>query len=300
MSNYSIKDLEHLTGVKAHTIRIWEQRYEIITPKRSDTNIRYYTDDDLKHMINVSLLNNNGFKISKIAKFTAEEINQEVYKVLDVNDNYQDQISALTMCMLEFDEAHFEKIISSNILKKGFESTMVNIILPFMMRIGVLWLTGAVSPAQEHFISNLIRQKLIVAIDAQITSSVPDKPSFMLFLPEGELHEISLLFASYVIRARGFKVIYLGQSLPLHEVKDVYKGCKSEYLLTVMTSLTQINDVQKYLDQISSSFPESKILITGRQVVGNDFKLGENMEVLVSMPYFLSLMDSIVAETATV
>ncbi|NLR91060.1 MULTISPECIES: MerR family transcriptional regulator [Flammeovirga] len=293
MSNYSIKDLEHLTGVKAHTIRIWEQRYKIITPKRSETNIRYYNDDDLKLMLNVSLLNNNGFKISKIAKLTEAEIHEEVLKVVDVNDNYFDQISALTMAMLEFNESHFEKIIASNILKRGFEESMIHIIMPFMHRVGVLWLTGSVSPAQEHFISHLIRQKIIVAIDAQVVDPDPQKSEFMLFLPDGELHEISLLFAAYMIRARGFKVIYLGQSLPMVELKQVYDSKKADFLLTVSTSIAQIGDMQKYIDDLGDTFPESKILLTGRQIVGNDYKMKDNMEVLPSLQYFRELLESI-------
>ncbi|OHX68147.1 MerR family transcriptional regulator [Flammeovirga pacifica] len=293
MSNYSIKDLEHLTGVKAHTIRIWEQRYKLITPKRSETNIRFYNDSDLKLMLNVSLLNNNGFKISKIAKLSQDEIHDEVLKVVETNESSFDQISALTMAMLEFNESHFEQIIASNILKKGFEDTMINIVMPFMSRIGILWLTGSVSPAQEHFISNLVRQKIIVATDAQIIENQPDQPTFMLFLPEGELHEISLLFAAYMIRARGFRVIYLGQSLPFNELKDVHNGFQSEYLLTVSTSIAQISDMQKYIDKLGSAFPDSKILLTGRQIVGNDYKMHDNMEVIPSMQYFMELLDSL-------
>ncbi|ANQ47522.1 MerR family transcriptional regulator [Flammeovirga sp. MY04] len=299
MSNYSIKDLEHLTGVKAHTIRIWEQRYKIITPKRSETNIRYYNDADLKLMLNVSLLNNNGFKISKIAKLSQNDIHDEVLKVVETNENNFDQISALTMAMLEYNEAHFEKIIASNILKKGFEDTMIHIVMPFMSRIGILWLTGSVSPAQEHFISNLVRQKIIVATDAQILDNVPEQPSFMLFLPEGELHEISLLFAAYMIRARGYRVIYLGQSLPFNELIDVYKCFKPEYLLTISTSLSQIGNMQDYIDKLGNTFPQSKILLTGRQIVGNDYKMTDNMEVLPSMQYFMELLENIKV-TATV
>ncbi|MBB3698561.1 MerR family transcriptional regulator [Flammeovirga yaeyamensis] len=299
MSNYSIKDLEHLTGVKAHTIRIWEQRYKIITPKRSETNIRYYNDADLKLMLNVSLLNNNGFKISKIAKLSQDDIHDEVLKVVETNENNFDQISALTMAMLEYNEAHFEKIIASNILKKGFEDTMIHIVMPFMSRIGILWLTGSVSPAQEHFISNLVRQKIIVATDAQILDNVPEQPSFMLFLPEGELHEISLLFAAYMIRARGYRVIYLGQSLPFNELIDVYNCFKPEYLLTISTSLSQIGNMQDYIDKLGNTFPQSKILLTGRQIVGNDYKMIDNMEVLPSMQYFMELLENIKV-TATV
>jgi len=165
VSTYSIKDLEHLTGIKAHTIRIWEQRYDILSPKRTDTNIRYYDSTDLKHMLNIALLNNNGYKISKIAKMSQEEVFEAVLQTIDKNNNYSDQINALTVAMIDLNEAQFEKIMSTNILQIGFEDTMLNIIYPFLTKIGFLWQIDSINPAQEHFMTNLIRQKLIVAID---------------------------------------------------------------------------------------------------------------------------------------
>ncbi|KXX70146.1 MerR family transcriptional regulator [Flammeovirga sp. SJP92] len=293
MSTYTIKDLEHLTGIKAHTLRIWEQRYKIIIPKRSDTNIRYYNDDDLKLMLNVSLLNSHGIKISKIAKLTQEQIREEVFNVLNTSDNYSDQITQLTTSMLNFDEFQFEKIISSSILKYSFEESMINIILPFLTRIGFLWQIGAISPAQEHFISHLVRQKIIVALDAIVLRDDKDKPRFTLFLPEGELHEITLLFASYIIKSRGFKVTYLGQSLPMQELKEVYKTTPSEYMLTVSTSLLKIGNLQDYILQLGKEFPDTKILLTGRQVIGMDYELTENAELLPSLPGFIQMIEGL-------
>ncbi|MDX5478997.1 MAG: MerR family transcriptional regulator, partial [Cyclobacteriaceae bacterium] len=168
MSTYSIKDLEQLSGIKAHTLRIWEQRYSLLSPKRTDTNIRYYDDEDLKLILNVALLNDNGIKISKIASMSSEEMREQVVKMTEKSLTHDDQIHALTICMIEMDEERFDKVLSTNILKIGFEQTMMNIIYPFMSKIGVLWQTGAINPAQEHFISNLVRQKLIVAIDGQM------------------------------------------------------------------------------------------------------------------------------------
>ncbi|MEX0883706.1 MAG: MerR family transcriptional regulator, partial [Cyclobacteriaceae bacterium] len=204
MKYYSIKDLEQLSGIKAHTLRIWEQRYKILKPKRTETNIRYYDDDDLKLILNVALLNDNGFKISKIAKLNMEDIKSEILKLTERSFKFDDQIHALIIAMVELDEERFEKIISTNILKIGFELTMINIIYPFLSKIGILWQTGSIHPGQEHFISNLVRQKLIVAIDGQMYTGGGKK--FLLFLPEGELHEISLLFSSYLLKSNGHKV----------------------------------------------------------------------------------------------
>ncbi|WP_288370425.1 MerR family transcriptional regulator [uncultured Algoriphagus sp.] len=278
MSTYSIKDLEQLSGIKAHTLRIWEQRYNLLSPKRTDTNIRYYDDADLKLILNVALLNDNGFKISKIASMEHQELRDEVMKLTDRSLTHDDQIHALTISMIEMDEERFDKILSSNILKLGFEQTMLNIIYPFMSKIGVLWQTGAINPAQEHFISNLVRQKLIVAIDGQVTNGGGKK--FLLYLPAGELHEISLLFACYLIKSKGHKVIYLGQNTPNEDLNSVYAMHQPDYLMTVVTTSPSAEQIQEYLDNLSERFSEAKILVSGYQVIGQDLRLPSNVEQL--------------------
>ena len=278
MSTYSIKDLEQLSGIKAHTLRIWEQRYNLLSPKRTETNIRFYDDQDLKLILNVALLNDNGVKISKIASMDSVEIREEVMKLTERSLTHDDQIHALTICMIEMDEDRFDKILSTNIIKLGFEQTMMNIIYPFMSKIGVLWQTGAINPAQEHFISNLVRQKLIVAIDGQISKGGGKK--FLLFLPEGELHETSMLFASYLIKNKGHKVIYLGQSTPYEDLLSVYNLHQPEYLLTVITTSPSSEYVQEYLNSLSKRFPNANILVTGYQVIGQDLVFPANARLL--------------------
>jgi DNA-binding transcriptional MerR regulator len=275
VSTYSIKDLEQLSGIKAHTLRIWEQRYNLLSPKRTDTNIRFYDDDDLKLILNVALLNDNGFKISKIASMASAEIRNEVIKLTERSLTHDDQIHALTISMIEMDEERFDKVLSGNISKLGFEQTMLNIIYPFMSKIGVLWQTGAINPAQEHFISNLVRQKMIVAIDGQKRFSGGKK--FLLFLPEGELHEISLLFATYLIKSKGHKVIYLGQSTPKDDLLSVYKVHQPEFLLTVITTSPSAEYAQEYINSLSERFSDSQILVTGYQVIGQDLTLPSNV-----------------------
>lgn len=286
MSTYSIKDLEQLSGIKAHTLRIWEQRYNLLQPKRTDTNIRFYDDDDLKLILNVALLNDNGVKISKIASMSTNELREEVMKLTERSLTHDDQIHALTICMIEMDEERFDKILSTNILKLGFEQTMLNVIYPFMSKIGVLWQTGAINPAQEHFISNLVRQKLIVAIDGQIPQQGGKK--FLLFLPEGELHEISILFASYLIKSKGHKVIYLGQSTPNDDLLSVYKLHQPEYLLTVITTSPSSEYVQEYINALADRFASAQILVTGYQVLGQDLSFPENVS---QMSYIRDIKD---------
>lgn len=277
MANYSIKDLEHLSGIKAHTLRIWEQRYGIMNPKRTLTNIRFYGQDDLKLILNVALLKDNGHKISKIAKMSKEEMSVQVVTVSEKLSSHTDQIHALTLSMIDMDEQRFEKIIASNTLKLGFEKTMLNIIYPFLSKIGIMWVTDAINPAQEHFMSNLIRQKTLVAIDSLYTQVSDNSKKYMLFLPEGELHELSLLFANLIIRSRNNRTIYLGQSMPFHDLSVAYDLYKPDYLLTILTSRNQDITAQAYINDLAAQFPESTILVSGSQIIGEDLQFNDNV-----------------------
>jgi DNA-binding transcriptional MerR regulator len=289
MSTYSIKDLEQLSGIKAHTLRIWEQRYDILSPDRTDTNIRTYNDNDLKLVLNIALLKDHGYKISEISKMSDDELSKEVLVISDKQLNYPDQIHALTISMLDLDEERFEKIVSTNTLQFGFENMMINIIYPFLSRIGTLWITGSIGPAQEHFISNLIRQKLIVAIDGQLPSLRPGAKKYLLYLPEGEMHEISLLFANYIIRSRQNKVIYLGQSLPFSELGFAHGMQKPDYIFTVITSVPGQTEIQRYVYKLAKEFPDSKILMTGYQVIGQDIDCPDNVEIITQIKYLMDI-----------
>jgi DNA-binding transcriptional MerR regulator len=291
LANYSIKDLEHLSGIKAHTLRIWEQRYGLINPKRTDTNIRFYDQDDLKLILNVSLLKDNGFKISKIAQMSKEEMHETVLEIADKATSFADQIYGLTLAMIDLDEQRFEKIISSNTLKIGFERTMLNIIYPFLTKIGIMWITDSINPAQEHFISNLIRQKVIVAIDGQYETFDEEAKKYMLFLPEGELHELSLLFANYLIRARGNRVVYLGQNMPFQDLQVAFNAYKPDYLLTIMTTKDRNISTEEYLANLADSFSDTPILVAGSQVIGQDLELKENIVQIANPNHLLEFIE---------
>ena len=267
MIKYSIKDLEKLTGIKAHTIRIWEKRYNIVSPHRTATNIRFYSDGDLKHLLNVSILNRNGFKISNIVRLTKEEICNNVMEASESSLNFENQIENLIIAMLDMDEQKFEKTISNVVLTLGFEETVSNIIFPFLEKIGLLWLISTINPAHEHFITNLIRQKLIIAIDAQVSESRPRSKTFVLFLPESELHELSLLYYTYLIKKRGHRVIYLGQSLPFEDLLQTKLITHPDFLVTVFTSAISRVNIQTYINSLSEQFPEQTILLGGNQVI---------------------------------
>lgn len=293
MNSYSIKDLEHLSGIKAHTLRIWEQRYNIVTPQRTDTNIRYYNDEDLKRILNISLLKENGYKISKIAKLSVEELNHEVIKITENSSDFTNQIQALTVAMIDFREERFEKVLTTNILQQGFENTMINIIYPFLTRIGFLWQTGSINSAQEHFITHLIRQKIMVAIDGQVFPTNKTQKKFLLFLPNGELHEIGLLFANYIIRARGHKVIHLGQSLPFEDLKEAFVIHKPDFIMSIITSVPGQDAIQEYVDNLADTFPDTEILLTGYQVVGQDLALKDNVSLFMKMQDLIDFAEDV-------
>lgn len=291
MSSYSIKDLEQLSGIKAHTLRIWEQRYNFIIPKRTETNIRYYDDEDLKLILNVSLLRENGYKISKIAEMNTEQIAEAILEITDKNSSYSDQIHSLVMAMIDLDEDRFEKIMSTNILQSGFENTMFHIVFPFLSKIGVLWQTGSISPAQEHFISNLIRQKLIVAIDGCYVASKEVNSKYLLFLPEGELHEISLLFCYYLVKSRKNKVVYLGQNVPLPDLLQTCEIYKPDFLVSVFTSAPLQAKVQDYINTLSKNLPDSTLILSGYQIIGQDLRAPENVRFFLRLEMLLKTID---------
>ena len=221
MITYSVAQVEALSGIKAHTLRIWERRYDFLDPMRTATNIRYYSDSQLKQLINFGILVKNGYRISKLNKMSDEQIYMEVTKVLaDPTSESSDELKGLTLSMLEMDEEEFDNIFERQVIRKGFLKTITESIYPFLQYVGVLWTTNKAMVAQEHYISNLIRQKLIAAIERL---SIPKKgaPSLVLFLLEGEEHEIGLLLASFVAKEMGFKVYYLGQGIPIINIKKV-------------------------------------------------------------------------------
>jgi MerR family transcriptional regulator, light-induced transcriptional regulator len=267
MGKYSIKELEKLSGIKAHTIRIWEKRHRLIEPQRTNTNIRFYSDDDLKKIMNVSLLNSNGIKISRIAEMSGEEINQRILELSETKSDAVIYIDQLVVAMVDLDEAKFEKILSSLVLRFTFERTIVEIVYPFLDKIGVLWQTHNISPAQEHFISNLIRQKLIVAIDALPIAPATAKRA-LLFLPENEMHELGLLFHHYLIRKSGYRTFYLGQMVPHPDLISVYNVHTPDILVTSIITSTPKSLLEKYIARLSVDFSSAKIFIAGAQVKG--------------------------------
>jgi MerR family transcriptional regulator, light-induced transcriptional regulator len=259
---YSIKDLEHFTGIKAHTIRIWELRYNLFTPDRTPTNIRTYSGEDLKKLLSIASLVNIGHRISKLACLSADELNDLVNKNY-VLDDFSTVIDGLIGDMIRFDQAAFEKRMSESIISLGFEEAVYRVVFPLFGKIGVLWQTDAINPAQEHFVSNIVRQKFISAIDSQVTTS-PNAKKFLLFLPEQELHEMGLLLALFLIRKNGHIGIYLGQNVPTDDVVKTWEVVNPDYLFTHLTSHIDYEELNDYLKGLALKTRGAPILVSGQ------------------------------------
>ena len=266
MSQYSIKEVESLSGVKAHTLRIWEQRYGFLKPDRTDTNIRFYSDDQLKLILNISTLNRSGMRISKIASLDANTLCKEVEKLAEQQAEPNVLLDALIHSMIDFDEDRFEKTLSCAILQHGFAKAFSELVFPLMTRTGVLWSTGVVYPAQEHFISNLVRRKICAAIESQHVVRNQHTKKFALFLPEGETHELVLLFTEYILRQNNHHVAYLGGSLPFDDISFIRKSFQPDYLVTYFCIPPVEMPLQEYINQLSNNFSAQKIIVGGKQI----------------------------------
>lgn len=271
-TRYSIKDLEQLSGIKAHTIRAWEQRHKLIIPKRTSTNIRYYADDDLRVVLNVALLLEHGMKIGQVAKLDPQEIAMQALEASPYLGSFTHELNELKISTLAFDLGRFEAIMAYCIEKHGIHKTFREIIGDYIQELGKLWLSGCVSISQEHFVSSLIRQKLFAAIDEL---EVPDQPktgTYALFLPANELHEIGILYLAYVLKERGEHVFYLGQSLPKEYLSDLLDNKKVDFLISAFTTYPEKEDLPEFLTDLEELIDKRgvKAHLTGYQFVGQE------------------------------
>lgn len=294
MAQYSIRDLEKLSGIKAHTIRIWEKRYGLLNPHRTNTNIRYYDDEHLKYLLNVSLLVEHGYKISHVSKWTKDELNGTINSLFDEDgihpESVENEINAMVVAMMEMNEEKFNIIFSSSVLKRELMGTITQLVYPLLTKIGIMWGINEINPAQEHFISNLVRQKLIVAID-NLPLNKDQKEKYVLFLPEGELHEIGLLVSQYIIRSKGKQSIYLGANVPFEDLKKVVEISAPKYLLTFLTTSQAPNAVQDFLSKLSTEFSHKTILSGGASYLFNDCTIPQNVQVMNNIEFLISFVN---------
>ena len=265
MAEYRIKDLESLTGIKAHTIRMWEKRYGLLSPCRTTTNLRTYTDEDLQTILMVSVLNNSGIKISHIAEMTTDERTTRIQKYQKQSLEHS-SIEQFILSLLRLDEEIFSSTFNDLLIEHGLEHTFSNFIIPFLDRIGVMWLVGTINPAQEHFISHLIRQKIIVAIDNLDSHIQRDAKRVVLYLPEHEWHELGLLFYHYILKKQGWKIFYLGQSVPIDALKQITCQVKPDLIVSSWVVSVEEKIVQGHLSELRS-FYQGDLAIGGQQMI---------------------------------
>ena len=264
MQEYLINDLERLTGIKAHTIRIWEKRYNLIEPERSVTNRRSYSDAQVRKLLNVTTLLSHGHKISKIASFSDEQIHEQI-EIENSKDSVDvtatGYVNDLISTMLAFDEPGFEKIFSGAVLRYGLFNTMLKVVYPFLAKTGILWTINKASPIQEHFASCILIRKLQASIDGLLPPSKRDS-KFLLFLPNEEWHEIGLLFANYIIRAQGFETVYLGQNVPEENIVSIIETAKPDYLLFFYVAQRPVEIIEKQIKTFLNAGPEMQLLVS--------------------------------------
>lgn len=289
---FSIKDLENLSGIKAHTIRIWEKRYNLLEPMRTDTNIRLYNVENLQKLLNVVLLTQFGYKISKIGKLTIEEIEKTVIKIQNDKTINNHALSAFKMAMLHFDQALFIKTYNQLIAEKDFTTIFVESFIPLLNEIGILWTANTISPAHEHFIAYLIKQKIIVQIEKHLSVNLKEsKNTFVLYLPSNEIHDLGLLFLQYLLVSKGHHAIYLGRDLPIEDVAELNNHFETITFISYWTVSPTDDEIPDYLNNFSTKVltkKDSKLLLFGRKTETiKDFN-SEKIKVYNNVSSFIS------------
>jgi DNA-binding transcriptional MerR regulator len=292
MSSYTIKDLEKISGIKAHTIRIWEQRYQFLQPQRTETNIRTYSSDELKTILNVSLLNKYGFKISHIDKMSAEQMEEKILSLNQIDAQKERVVNALIKEMVSLNMANFERQMDTYIGQKGIEKTIIEIIFPFMERVGILWITNHINPAQEHLATNVIRQKIILGIE-KLPPVLHYTKRIVLFMPEGEYHEIGLLYVHFLLKQRGFYVDYLGTNVPMIDLKYLSEFHKVDYLYCHLTSPAKNFKIHKFFDQLSEVSKIIPIVISGQLAQAYKGQIAGNIQLKRTLAETISFLESI-------
>jgi MerR family transcriptional regulator, light-induced transcriptional regulator len=292
MSSYTIKDLEQISGIKAHTIRIWEQRYRFLQPQRTETNIRSYSADELKVILNVSLLNKYGFKISHIDKMSTSEIEEKILGLNQLDAEKERVVNALIKDMVSLDMISFERQLDNYIAQKGIEKTITEIIFSFLERVGVLWITNHINPAQEHLASNIIRQKVILGIE-KLPKSFVNAKTIVLFMPEGEYHEIGLLFVHFLLKSKGYNVDYLGTNVPLIDLKYLTEFKKVDYLYAHITAPTKGFKLNKFMEQLTLINSNIPIVLTG--IMMQEFKgpVANHIRIMQSLSETMSFLSTL-------
>ena len=292
MGHFSISDLEQLSGIKAHTIRMWEQRYNLLRPVRTATNIRMYCEEDLRRLLNVTTLCGRGQRISQVARLSDAEIKEAVLACCEDGHDYHLQVNALLAAMLGFDEISINQLFNEATNRLGFEQMMLYVAYPLLQRIGLMWLAGTVNPAQEHMMSHLLRQKMMAATDA--LPAVPTTARrWVLFLPTDELHELALLFMNYALRLRGQHTLYLGQNMPTADLGSVCETYQPDAVVAVLTLNPERGRVTEFAQEVAVQCPGKLVVLYGPLARQEGLVLPPNCVAPVLMTDFLALVTAL-------
>lgn len=292
MSSYTIKDLEKISGIKAHTIRIWEQRYNFLQPQRTETNIRSYSAEELKVILNVSLLNKYGFKISHIDKMSATQMEEKIMALNQLDAQKERVVNALIKEMVSLNMVAFERQLDVYIGQNGIEKTINEIIFPYLERVGILWVTNHINPAQEHLATNIIRQKIILGIE-KLTPLLNYGKRIVLFMPEGEYHELGLLYVHFLLKQKGIYVDYLGANVPMVDLKYITEIRKIDYLYCHITSPARNFKLDKFFTNLASIDPQIPIILSGQLIQEYKGKIANNIQLKRSLAETISFLQEI-------
>lgn len=293
MKTFSISDIENLTGIKAHTIRIWEQRYNLISPKRTQTNIRYYDDADLCLFLNISTLNENGYKISKIAEMDGPQICDLVKTLQQDHYNLNVQVQTLSNAMLKMDDVEFDEILDKCVADLGVQHTIENIVFPFMRKVGFMWQVNTINIAHEHFATHKIEQRLISETAHLKHRSNPNKKKYLLFLPPYETHQVGLLYTLYLLKLHGHHTLYLGQNLPLESLNEASHYYEPDFALTALTISNPNFDTKTLINKLLENLGTIKLYVAGALIHNFSFEPNERVVILENMDAFKQNIQSI-------
>lgn len=296
MNQFSIRDIENLCGVKAHTLRIWEQRYQLFIPKRKESQHRTYDCDDLKELLRISFLYHNGYKISKIAGLSPEQIQEEVAKVKPQPCNYEVFVHQLIEASLSLDKEKFDQVADELLAKMGMEKCILHVFYPFLQRIGLLWMTNHVIPAQEHFSSHIIRKKILAAIDG-LTVKSNDTHNVVIFSPTGELHEIPLLVVNFLLKKRGVKTTYFGTDVAAETLAYYAKHHTITHFYAHLITRIDSSGVNDSILVLCRTFPSIPVIISGPACFCIQ-QQEANLTQLCSLEDLISFADSLATTTA--
>jgi DNA-binding transcriptional MerR regulator len=292
MSSYTIKDLEKISGIKAHTIRIWEQRYNFLQPQRTETNIRSYSADELKVILNVSLLNKYGFKISHIDKMSSEQMEEKIMSLSQLDAQKERVVNALIKEMVSLNMVAFERQLDLYIGQKGIEKTINEIIFPYLERVGILWVTNHINPAQEHLATNIVRQKIILGIE-RLTPLLTYTKRIVLFLPEGEYHELGLLYVHFLLKQKGIYVDYLGTNVPMVDLKYLTENKKVDFLYCHITMPARNFKLDKFFANLATINQQIPIILSGQLIQEYKGKISPNMQLKRSLSETIAFLQDI-------